>query len=72
MNRNDNNSAPDTDDPGHPDDAGQLQDRLPEVRKKDITRRESSVIAQEAVFLGREKAVFLGREKAVTAREEAA
>ena len=64
MNRNDNNSAPDTDDPGHPDDAGQLQDRLPEVRKKDITRRESSVIAQEAVFLG--------REKEVTAREEAA
>ncbi len=70
MNRNDNNSAPDTDDPGHPDNAGQHQDRLPEVRKKDITRRESFVIAQEAVFLGREKAVA-AREDAADGRESA-
>ncbi|MDQ3187122.1 MAG: diguanylate cyclase, partial [Pseudomonadota bacterium] len=60
MNRKDNDGASGTDDSdidksGQPDLPGQHKDRLPSVLEKNITRRESAVIDDEAAVLSREK-----------------
>ncbi|MFZ2752772.1 MAG: EAL domain-containing protein [Lysobacteraceae bacterium] len=68
MNREDDNGASDTDDPGQP---GQLEDRMAEVLEKDIARRESAVVDDAAAILSREKAAA-AREDAVDLREDAA
>ena len=68
MNREDDNGASDTDDPGQP---GQLEDRMADVLEKDITRRESAVVDDAAAILSREKAAA-AREDAVDLREDAA
>jgi len=68
MNREDDNGASDTDDPGQP---GQLEDRMADVLEKDIARRESAVVDDAAAILSREKAAA-AREDAVDLREDAA
>ena len=70
MNRNDNDGASDTDDPGQPGVSDQHQDRL-SVLEKDITRRKSAVIDDEAAVLSREK-LATAREDAAHLRENAA
>ena len=71
MNRNDNDGASDTDDPGPLGVSSQHKDRLRAVREKDITRRERAVIEDEAVVRVREK-LATAREDAVHLREIAA
>ncbi|MFC6521839.1 hypothetical protein ACFQAT_21080 [Undibacterium arcticum] len=71
MNRNDNNSASHTDDPGQPCVSNQHKDRFPAVLEKNITRRESAIIDDEAAVLSREK-LATAREDAAHLRENAA
>ncbi len=75
MNKNDNDGASGTDDSdintsGQPDSPGQHKDGLPALKKKDFTRRESTVADDEAALLRREKSVT-AREDAVHLREKA-
>ena len=70
MNKNDNDGAYDTDDPGQPGMSNRHKDILPAVLEKDITHRESAVIDNEAAVLSREKLAAV-REGTVHLREEA-
>ena len=70
MHRNDKSGVSDTDGPGHASPA-QPQDRLPVVPEKEITRRENTVMHDEAAVLSREKSAT-AREDAADLREDAA
>jgi len=69
MNRNDKDGASDTGDPRGV--TSQPKDSLPATLEKDITRRENTVIDDEAAVLRREKSVT-SREDAAHEREGAA
>ncbi|MHB1189098.1 putative bifunctional diguanylate cyclase/phosphodiesterase [Thiobacillus sp.] len=71
MNSTDEDGAPATDDPDQPGVAGQPIDSLPAALEKDITRREGTVIDDEAAILSREKSAT-AREDAAHVRENAA
>ncbi|MHB1531335.1 putative bifunctional diguanylate cyclase/phosphodiesterase [Acidithiobacillus sp.] len=71
MNRDGNDDASDTDDPGQGGGSSQHQDRLPAALEKEVTRRESAVIDDEAAILGRKNAAT-EREEAALLRENAA
>ena len=70
MNRDDNDGASDTDDPGQAGGSSQHQDRLPAALDKEVTRREITVIDDEAAVLSREE-VATERENAAGLREGA-
>jgi diguanylate cyclase (GGDEF)-like protein len=55
MNKNDNDGASDTDDPGQPGESSRHKKRLLVVRGKDRRRGESAVIDDEAAVSSREK-----------------
>jgi diguanylate cyclase (GGDEF)-like protein len=64
MNHKDDDSASDTGGPGQAGASSQPKDKLPTVLEKNISRREKSVLDDEAAVLS--------REKLVTAREDTA
>ena len=71
MSRNDNDGAPDSDELDRPGFSSQHKDRLTAFREKDVPRRESAVVDDEAAVLRREKSAT-AREDAAHVREKAA
>ena len=71
MSGNEINGAWDTDAPEHPDGIRQPEDRSALACEQEITRRESTVMDDEAAVLSREKSATV-REVAAHLREEAA
>ncbi|MDP1771040.1 MAG: EAL domain-containing protein [Methylobacter sp.] len=71
MNRNDNDDTSKASDPGQPVVTSRHKDKLPESLEKNITRRESTVIANEEAVISREK-LATAREDAAHVRENAA
>ena len=71
MSRNDNDGAPDSDELDRPGFSSQHKDRLTASQEKDIPRRESAVVDDEAAVLRREKSAT-AREDAAHVREKAA
>ncbi|WP_025040629.1 putative bifunctional diguanylate cyclase/phosphodiesterase [Nitrosospira briensis] len=71
MSGNDNDSASDPDESDQPHFSSQHKDRLTASREKDIPRRESAVVDDEAAVLRREKSAT-AREDAAHLREKAA
>lgn len=71
MDKNDEGGAANANDPGQAGAASEHAARLPDAFSKDLSRRQSAVIEDEATVLGREK-LATARENAAHLRENAA
>jgi diguanylate cyclase (GGDEF)-like protein len=71
MDKNDEGGAANANDPGEAGAASEHAARVPDALSKDISRRQSAVIEDEATVLGREK-LATARENAAHLRENAA